>query len=76
MFNNIPEKKRHRPQINPTSSCSSGAAHLILLQFLILILTFWFSAGEEFIGITTDSPDSEDINLTASDSGSVVVSSE
>lgn len=58
--------------MNPTSACSSGAAHFIPLRFLILILTFWFAAGKEFIGITADSPDSEDIN----DSGSIVVSSE
>ncbi|NXH59082.1 RNF4 ligase, partial [Rhabdornis inornatus] len=29
-------------------------------------------AGEEFIGVPADSPDSEDINLTGNDSGSVV----
>lgn len=62
--------------MNPTSACSSGAAHFIPLQFLLLILTFWFLAGEEFIGVTADSPDSEDISLTGNDSGSIVVNSE
>lgn len=76
MLDNIPGKKRPRTQISPTSACSSGAAHFIPLQFLILILIFWFSACEEFIDVTGDSPDSEDISLTANDSGSVVVSSE
>lgn len=75
MLNNIPEKKRPRAQINSTSACSSGAAHFIP-QFLVLILTFWFSADEEFLGVTGDSLNSEDISLTSSDSVSVVVSSE
>lgn len=72
----IPEKKRLRAQLNPSSACFAGAAHFIPLQFLILILTLWFSAGEEFTGVTADSSESEGINVTGNDSGNVVVSSE
>lgn len=72
----IPEKKRPRAQMNHTSACSTEASHFVPLQFLLLILTFWFSAGEEFIRVIADSPESEDISLTGNDSGNVVVSSE
>ena len=61
--------------MNPTSACSTLAALLIPLQSLILILTFWFSAGEEIvIDLTGESSEPEVIVISDDESG--VVSSE